>query len=280
MSVAILAMSAGTALAHANYTSACTDCHGDGNGSLTLSAVAGTAGPTTTQYTITTGGYPALGWAVFQGSNKIAGSGTTGGSVTLTNGTTYTVYGASASGGNMYARSLSVTPVAPPAGPDTTAPTTTSDAQATYTGSATIKLTANDAGGSGVAHTYYILDSGAQLEGTTISTSVIGTHTLDFWSVDASGNVEATKSASFTVAAAPVVQYYSYTYKFNLKHKKYKKLKAVLTSKATGKRYVVTISKKGVASWKNLPGGKYKLSTTGNARFKFKARTVQVGPAS
>ena len=87
---------------------------------------------------------------------------------------------------------------------DSVAPTTTSDAQASYTDTATIQLTAADgAGGSGVAHTYYRLDAGDQAEGSSITTSALGAHTLEFWSVDGAGNVETPhKTASFTVTPA------------------------------------------------------------------------------
>jgi len=89
--------------------------------------------------------------------------------------------------------------------PDATAPVTTSNAKASYVGTAAILLTAVDeAGGSGVAHTYYILDGGTQVEGTSVTTSVLGGHTLSFWSVDGSGNVEAASTASFEVLATPV----------------------------------------------------------------------------
>lgn len=168
--------------------------------------------------------------------------------------------------------------------PDTTAPVTTSDAKASYVAAASIKLTATDnVGGSGVAHTYYVLDGAAQAEGTTVNTSVVGTHTLEFWSEDASANVEAPHNfADFAVTAAPpAAKKYTVTYKFKLKKGQYKKnLKAVLTSQAAGhKRYVAAINKKGVATFKNMPAGRYKLSTTGGARFKFKARIVRIGPA-
>lgn len=76
------------------------------------------------------------------------------------------------------------------ASPDTTAPTTFSDAVTSYINSATIHLTATDLGGSGVAHTYYRLDAGPQIEGTTIAVSTYGAHSLEFWSVDSAGNVE------------------------------------------------------------------------------------------
>jgi hypothetical protein len=171
--------------------------------------------------------------------------------------------------------------ITPPV-PDRIAPVTTSDAKATYVGSAAINLTsADNPGGSGVAHTYYVLDGGAQVEGTAISSSVIGTHTLEFWSVDASANVEAPRNvAAFEIASAPPVvvqKRFTYVYKFNVKRHVYKGLHAVLKSSSTHKTYTTTVSKKGVATFKKLPAGKYRLSTKGNAKFKFKARTVRIG---
>jgi hypothetical protein len=83
--------------------------------------------------------------------------------------------------------------------PDVTAPITTSDAAANYVHSATIHLTAADnVGGSGVASTYYVLDGGTQTAGTAINTSVVGVHTLEFWSVDrpATSRVRTTTSTS------------------------------------------------------------------------------------
>jgi hypothetical protein len=91
---------------------------------------------------------------------------------------------------------------------DRTAPVTTSDAVLNYTGSATINLSATDnAGGSGVAHTYYKLDGGAQTMGFVITVpAAVGTlHSLEFWSVDNAGNTETPhKAAIFQVTAVPV----------------------------------------------------------------------------
>jgi hypothetical protein len=85
---------------------------------------------------------------------------------------------------------------------DTIAPTTTSDALANYTGTGQIQLTAtDDPGGSGVAHTYYRWDDGPIVESTIVGVSGAGSHHIDFWSVDWAGNVESTKTASFTVTA-------------------------------------------------------------------------------
>ena len=85
--------------------------------------------------------------------------------------------------------------------PDTIAPTTTSNVKATYVSSAVIALTATDTGGSGVAGTYYKLDGGAQTTGTSVSLGAVGSHTLEFWSVDGAGNIEAHKTASFAITA-------------------------------------------------------------------------------
>lgn len=83
---------------------------------------------------------------------------------------------------------------------DVTAPTTTSDALSTYVGSALISLTATDnAGGSGVAHTYYKIDNGAQVEGTSFTVTTAGMHDIEFWSVDVAGNIEVHKTAMLTI---------------------------------------------------------------------------------
>lgn len=79
---------------------------------------------------------------------------------------------------------------APPTG-DVTAPTTTSNVLPLYRGPATILLSAADnAGGSGVAATYYTLDGFGPVAGTSISASGFGPHTIEFWSVDVAGNEE------------------------------------------------------------------------------------------
>jgi hypothetical protein len=144
--------------------------------------------------------------AVFDGTTKVGSTITsTTGKITVPFGKTYTIYAIKGPTNSDGIGSTSVSPVAPAPAPDTTAPTTTSSAKATYVGSALITLTAVDnAGGSGVAHTYYVLDGAPQVEGTTISTSVIGSHTLSFWSVDVAGNMEVANAASFDVTAAPV----------------------------------------------------------------------------
>lgn len=279
----------GTASATPGRPGACLGCH-DVSANVHVTATLVSATAATSLYSIAVDNpYGSNGWAVFQGTGKIAGAAGNGSNVTLTNGVTYAIYGVSGNGnGTQGFATISVTPSAPGPGPDptptpdTTAPTTTSNAQATYAGSAAIKLTAIDnAGGSGVAHTYYVLDSAAQAEGTSVSTPVLGTHTLEFWSVDTSGNAESPhKSVGFTVAAAPVVVVKNYTcsYKLKLKKAQRKSARATLKNSATGKSYTVKLSKKGVATFKNIPGGKYRLSAKAKTHFKFKAKTVWVGP--
>ncbi len=85
---------------------------------------------------------------------------------------------------------------------DTIAPTTGSDALASYTGKASITFTPSDTGGSGVAATYYRLDGAGQTAGTAVTVASVGAHTLEFWSVDGAGNEESPHhSVAFTVAA-------------------------------------------------------------------------------
>jgi len=91
---------------------------------------------------------------------------------------------------------------------DVTPPTTTSDAQALYDGTARISFSITDGGKVGVGITYHRLDGGPIQSGSSVLITEPGAHTLEFWSVDQNGNVEAvTHTASFTVLAdttAPV----------------------------------------------------------------------------
>ncbi len=85
---------------------------------------------------------------------------------------------------------------------DSIPPTTTSDAVADYANTATIRLTAVDTM-SGVATTYFRLDGGAWTAGTVASfskaTTALGSHTLQWYSVDSLGNTETVRSAQFTL---------------------------------------------------------------------------------
>ena len=90
---------------------------------------------------------------------------------------------------------------------DTTPPTTTSNAQASYYQNAQITLTAMDASYLGVKTTYFSLDDGTTVQnGTGTSVFVPGisgeiSYTLLFWSEDWSGNSETPNTANFTVTA-------------------------------------------------------------------------------
>ncbi len=65
-----------------------------------------------------------------------------------------------------------------------------------------VTLTAVD-GESGVAHTYYTLDGGAQTEYTVpFTVAGVGSHTITYWSVDALGNREDTQTGYVNIAPA------------------------------------------------------------------------------
>ena len=91
---------------------------------------------------------------------------------------------------------------------DTIAPVTTSSVVSgmTYTGAQTFTLTPADAG-SGVATTRWQLDStaGTWTSGTSVPVAAPSSgataHTLYWYSVDAAGNPESTKSVAFSVSA-------------------------------------------------------------------------------
>ena len=94
------------------------------------------------------------------------------------------------------------------ASPDTTAPTTTDDAPADWQNDpVTVHLTATDnAGGWGVAHTYYKLDgAGTFSEGAQVDVlapldhSNDGAHTIKYYSVDKAGNTEGTETCTVMI---------------------------------------------------------------------------------
>lgn len=90
-------------------------------------------------------------------------------------------------------------------GADTTAPVTLDNAPAgSVNKDTTVTLSATDAG-SGVQATYFTVDGGAQQAGTAIVLTAEGAHTLVYWSVDWSGNVEQKHTRLVTVdKSAPV----------------------------------------------------------------------------
>jgi len=196
----LLAAGPGVAFAHPSETSPCADCHGGPSIAVTLKLTSNNG--STAVYSVSAPGASAI--AVFNGSSKLSTLSGASGSISLLDARTYQVYAVQGPSTSSGIGHTSVSPVAPPvAVSDHTPPVTTSDAKPAYAGTATVHLTATDTGGSGVAHTYFMVDSGAQQSGVAISVSGIGTHALEFWSVDASGNVETPhKTASFTEAAA------------------------------------------------------------------------------
>ena len=105
VAVTVFALSAGvarTALALPSYgVCSSSGCH-IANAAIAVSAVPGTAGAATTQYTITVtnSSSPAsVGWAVYKGSTLISNALNSGTTIALNNGVTYTVYGAGRSSG-------------------------------------------------------------------------------------------------------------------------------------------------------------------------------------
>ena len=200
LAVAAVLAAVPNAFAKPSYTTPCNGCHS--GPSLTVTATLVSNNGTTATYNVGSTGANAI--AVFSGSTKLTTISSSTGQFSVPTGKTYTVYAVKGPGTSSGIGSTSVSPVAPAA--DTAAPTTTSDARASYVASATIRLTAADnTGGSGVAATYYKLDGGAQTAGHLGGRERLGAHTLEFWSVDVAGNAEAHKTASFTIAAPPVV---------------------------------------------------------------------------
>jgi len=176
-------------------TTPCNSCH-DGTNIPVTATLVSTVGTTAT-YNVSAPGADTI--AVFDGSTKLSTINATSGQFSVTTGKTYTVYSVAGPGTGDGLGSTTVSPAAP-VPVDATAPVTTSNAAATYVSSAAITLTATDAG-SGVANTYYRLDGGSQMTGRTINVTAIGSHTIEFWSVDVAGNVETHKNVSFTITA-------------------------------------------------------------------------------
>ena len=82
---------------------------------------------------------------------------------------------------------------------DRTAPNTTVTAPPAWNKSdVTLTLVPND-GLSGVDKTFYQLDGGAQIAGTSVPVTAEGSHTLKFWSTDLAGNTEAAHIVSFGI---------------------------------------------------------------------------------
>lgn len=83
---------------------------------------------------------------------------------------------------------------------DTTKPVTTViGSLPTYPGSFLIGLSPTDSG-SGVARTYWKLDGGATMTGTWVWGNLgVGSHTVQYWSVDRAGNTEAARTLTLNI---------------------------------------------------------------------------------
>jgi len=197
MAFVLTAAWASAASATPTKTSPCSNCHSGAAVAVTATQVSVSA--STAVYKVSAPTATAI--AIFSGSTKLAYAVATSAQFSVAPGKTYTIYAVKGPTTSDGIGQTSVSPVAPAA--DSTPPSTSSDATTTYVGSATITLSATDAGGSGVANTYYVLDGGLQTTGTRITVTSIGGHTLEYWSVDGAGNVELHKLAAFVVAAVP-----------------------------------------------------------------------------
>lgn len=202
----------------------CNSCH-------TLSTAVGVSATqtsnngTTATYNVTvTSSNSAKGWAVYQGTTRIAyGSGASG-TFSVTNGQTYTVYGASSGSSRVY-NTISISPTAPTPPPaPTPTPTPTPPPAPTP-------------------------------------------------------NPTPTPSPVPTITPTPTPAPATVTYRahFNTHRRYYKGLKAVLKNITTGAVYSAAINRRGDAVFQ-VPAGTYRLSVTGNKKFKFKARTITIAP--
>jgi len=267
--VGLLAAFATTAQAFPTRTTACTGCHSGINVPVTATLVS-TAGLTAT-YGFNAPGADSV--AVFDGATKIFTFNATSGQFAVTTGKTYTLYAVAGPGTGDGLGSTTVSPAAIVL--DTTAPATVSDAKATYVSSAGIKLTATDAG-SGVAATYYKLDGGAQVSGTTVNVTAVGSHTIEFWSVDVAGNVETHKTANFSITApAPAPTTGTYTVRLRIPTGNTRGRVATLTNNATGAKFTAVVGKMGSVIFTKVPAGSYRLTVNMKSGVKF-IRTVKV----
>ncbi len=154
--------------------------------SVTLSATDATSGVAATYYTIDGGSQKTYSGSAF----TVTGDGTHN----------LTFWSVDAAGNTEAAKTDSFKI-------DTGKPTTTASLSGTlgtngwYTStSVSVTLSATDAT-SGVADTYYTIDSGGQqtYSGSALTVTGDGTHAITFWSVDAAGNTEATESDGFKI---------------------------------------------------------------------------------
>lgn len=210
--VALVAAFATYSYAGSSSTARCDGCHEAGVVQLHVTQTSNNGVSASYDVSMTGG----AAWAVFDGSNRLAGAVGTTGSFTVPCGKTYDVFGCSTDN----SAKVSVSPTLPPdpevstSTPDATAPITAANVKASYVGTATISITASDnVGGWGLGYIYYRIDdkitrlttltAGIRTSSATavIPAPVSGqaSHRIAYWSQDNYGNVEARHFATFTV---------------------------------------------------------------------------------
>ena len=282
LAVGLLGVTAGNSWAYPTSTAKCDTCH-SGSG-VTVTASVAAIGATSTTYNIGVTGGSA--WAAFDGTTKLAGDATAAGTVTVDRGPkTYNVFGVM---GPLTTNGLGAITLTPGDVTDTTAAITTSDIQDSYTGDATINLTATDnAGGWGVNYIYYKLDGGYthlfQVTGAATTSLVVpapatgsglsAAHKLTFWSQDWAGNVEAHNAKSFTVVAAKTVTALTLARSASsVKANSYFTLSGAI-SPAAVQSVTVQYLKPGTHTWKTL----VVRSTSAAGAYSYKYRTTVKG---
>jgi hypothetical protein len=174
--VCMFALFTTSAYGYSGFHMRCESCHAVRTGA-TVSFNAGTDNGTTTQYGVSITG--ATEFAAFAGYTKVA-SGSNGTTITVPNGVTYEVYavGGTPTSGTYGKATVSPVFAWPADDNDTVAPTSSSNAAVSYTGSkATIEITAVDAadtaGGETVSMVEYIYWS---LDGGAVRTTPVGSN--------------------------------------------------------------------------------------------------------
>jgi hypothetical protein len=168
----LFAVFATSAFAFNGWWTPCFSCHGAAPNAIVVTPTLVDNDQTTANYTFTAPG--ASEWAVFAGYTKLAGGGGASGSFSVPSGAPYTIY---AVAGSTSAGSFGSASVSPPTTlwddntfiGDVTAPTSASDAVASYADKAEITITATDDSLYGVAYIYFRVNSGS------IRTTPVGT---------------------------------------------------------------------------------------------------------
>lgn len=197
-SAGLVAGVAASASATPSKVTPCTTCHT--GPVLTVTALVTAIDQIAATYAVSSVGADAI--SVFKGGTKVVQIRAASGSFTVPVGSTYVIHAVKGPKMSSGIGTKSIAPQAPVL--DTIAPTTSSDAKLSYAVSAILSFSASDnAGGSGVASTYFKVDGGAVQAGSGVTVSTPGTHTVEFWSVDGAGNVESPRNAAtFTVGVA------------------------------------------------------------------------------